>query len=81
MTAETTDRRDGERGFTLIETIVALALMVLVTAWNAYMAWVQDSELLAAYALAALSCGLALNLRGYGSDNGEQQTVRTTQRI
>jgi hypothetical protein len=37
--------------------------------------------LLAAYALAALSCGLALNLRGYGSDNGEQQTVRTTQRI
>src|SRR5271163_4843380 len=25
--------------------------------------------LLAAYALAALSCGLALNLRGYGSDN------------
>jgi hypothetical protein len=37
--------------------------------------------LLAAYALAALSCGLALNLRGYGNDNGEQQTVRTTQRI
>jgi hypothetical protein len=35
--------------------------------------------LLAAYALAALSCGLALNLRGYGSENGEQQTVRTTQ--
>ena len=26
--------------------------MMLVTAWNAYMAWVQDSELLAAYALA-----------------------------
>jgi hypothetical protein len=37
--------------------------------------------LLAAYALAALSCGLALNLRGYGNDNGEQQTVRTTQPI
>jgi len=37
--------------------------------------------LLAAYALAALSCGLALNLRGYGSENGEQQTGRTTQPI
>lgn len=30
MTADITDRRDGERGFTLIETIVALALMGLV---------------------------------------------------
>ena len=30
MTADLTDRRDGERGFTLIETIVALALMGLV---------------------------------------------------
>lgn len=38
--------------FHLINTAVALALMLLVTAWNAYMAWVQDSELLAAYALA-----------------------------
>jgi len=31
---------------------VALALMVLVTAWNAFMAWSQSSEVLAAYALA-----------------------------
>jgi len=38
--------------FHLIDPAVALALMLLVTAWNAYMAWVQDSELLAAYALA-----------------------------
>jgi uncharacterized membrane protein len=38
--------------FQLLTAGVALALMVLVTAWNAYMAWVQDSELLAAYALA-----------------------------
>lgn len=30
----------------------ALAAMVLVTAWNAWMAWAQDAELLAAYALA-----------------------------
>lgn len=30
----------------------ALAAMVLVTAWNAFMAWSQDSEILAAYALA-----------------------------
>jgi hypothetical protein len=37
--------------------------------------------LLAAYALAALSCGLALNLRGYSSDNGEQQTARTIRPI
>jgi uncharacterized membrane protein len=29
-----------------------MAMMVLVTAWNAYMAWAQDSELLAVYALA-----------------------------
>jgi uncharacterized membrane protein len=31
---------------------LALGAMILVTAWNAYMAWAQDSELLAAYALA-----------------------------
>jgi uncharacterized membrane protein len=30
----------------------ALGLMVGVTAWNGYMAWAQDSQLLAAYALA-----------------------------
>jgi uncharacterized membrane protein len=38
--------------FHLLPAGVALALMVLVTAWNAFMAWAQDSELLAAYALA-----------------------------
>ena len=36
----------------LLPATVALGLMILVTAWNAYMAWVQDSELLAVYALA-----------------------------
>ncbi len=30
----------------------ALGAMILVTAWNAFMAWSQDAELLAAYALA-----------------------------
>jgi len=38
--------------FHLLPAGAALALMLLVTAWNAYMAWVQDSELLAVYALA-----------------------------
>ena len=38
--------------FHLLPAGTALALMILVTAWNAYMAWVQDSELLAVYALA-----------------------------
>ena len=36
----------------LLPATVALGLMILVTAWNAYMAWVQNSELLAVYALA-----------------------------
>jgi len=36
----------------LLSAPAALGLMVLVTAWNAWMAWAQDSELLAAYALA-----------------------------
>jgi uncharacterized membrane protein len=36
----------------LLPASVALVLMILVTAWNAYMAWAQNSELLAAYALA-----------------------------
>jgi uncharacterized membrane protein len=31
---------------------VALGAMILVTAWNAYMAWSQNSQILAAYALA-----------------------------
>lgn len=36
----------------LLPASVALAAMVLVMAWNAFMAWSQDSEVLAAYALA-----------------------------
>lgn len=36
----------------LLPASAALAAMVLVTAWNAFMAWSQDSEVLAAYALA-----------------------------
>lgn len=31
---------------------VALVAMIVVTAWNAYMAWSQNSEMLAAYAIA-----------------------------
>jgi uncharacterized membrane protein len=38
--------------YQLLPAPAALGLMVLVTAWNAWMAWSQDSELLAAYALA-----------------------------
>ena len=38
--------------YQLLPAGAALGLMVLVTAWNAWMAWAQDSELLAAYALA-----------------------------
>jgi uncharacterized membrane protein len=36
----------------LIPASVAMGLMILVTAWNAYMAWAQNSGLMAAYALA-----------------------------
>jgi uncharacterized membrane protein len=43
----------------LLPAEAALGAMILVTAWNAYMAWAQDSELLAAYALAG---GLATPL-------------------
>lgn len=41
----------GFQLFHLLPAGWALGLMILVTAWNAYMAWVQDAELLAAYAL------------------------------
>ena len=40
------------RLYGLIPAPVALILMILVTVWNAYMAWAQNSELLAGYALA-----------------------------
>ncbi len=36
----------------LLPAGVALGAMILVTAWSAYMAWSQSSEILAAYALA-----------------------------
>ena len=36
----------------LLPASAALGAMVLVTAWNAYMAWSQNSQILAAYALA-----------------------------
>ena len=36
----------------LLPASVALCAMVLVSAWNAFMAWSQDSEVLAVYALA-----------------------------
>ncbi|HSY68169.1 MAG TPA: DUF2339 domain-containing protein [Edaphobacter sp.] len=36
----------------LLPAGVALGAMVLVTAWNAYMAWSQNSQILAAYAVA-----------------------------
>jgi uncharacterized membrane protein len=36
----------------LLPASVTLGAMVLVTAWNAFMAWSQDSEILAVYALA-----------------------------
>ncbi len=35
----------------LLPAPVALGAMILVTAWNAFMAWSQDAELLAGYAL------------------------------
>jgi uncharacterized membrane protein len=36
----------------LLPASVALCAMILVTAWNAYMAWSQNSQILAAYSLA-----------------------------
>ena len=36
----------------LLPASIALGAMILVTAWNAYMAWSQNSQVLAAYALA-----------------------------
>jgi uncharacterized membrane protein len=49
----------------LLPAPVALAAMVMVTAWNAFMAWSQNSELLAAYALAgAVATPLLLSTGG-----------------
>jgi uncharacterized membrane protein len=41
----------GFQLYHLMPAAVALGAMVLVTAWNAFMAWAQDAEMLAAYAL------------------------------
>ena len=49
----------------LLPAPVALAAMIMVTAWNAFMAWSQNSELLAAYALAgAVATPLLLSSGG-----------------
>jgi uncharacterized membrane protein len=49
----------------LLPAPVALAAMVMVTAWNAFMAWSQNSELLAVYALAgAVATPLLLSTGG-----------------
>jgi uncharacterized membrane protein len=54
------------RFFHLIPAPVALCLMILVTAWNAFMAWAQDSEVLAAYAIAG---GFATPLLSTGGNH------------
>jgi uncharacterized membrane protein len=49
----------------LLPAAAALGAMILITAWNAFMAWSQDSELLAAYALAgAFATPLLLSTGG-----------------
>jgi uncharacterized membrane protein len=49
----------------LLPAAATLAAMIFVTAWNAYMAWSQDSELLAAYALiGGLAAPLLLSTGG-----------------
>jgi uncharacterized membrane protein len=49
----------------LLPAGVALFAMILVTAWNAYMAWSQNSQILAAYALAgAFATPLLLSTGG-----------------
>jgi uncharacterized membrane protein len=49
----------------LVPANAALALMLLITVWNAWMAWAQSSELLAAYAIAgAFATPLLLSTGG-----------------
>ncbi|MBB5341919.1 DUF2339 domain-containing protein [Tunturiibacter gelidoferens] len=49
----------------LLPAGIALTAMILVTAWNAYMAWSQNSQILAAYALAgAFATPLLLSTGG-----------------
>lgn len=52
----------------LLPASIALGAMILVTAWNAYLAWSQNSQLLAAYALAG---GFATPLLLSTGDNHE----------
>ena len=52
----------------LLPAVLALCALLLVTGWNAFMAWSQDSELLAAYALAG---GLATPLLLYSNRDYE----------
>ncbi len=55
----------GFRIYGLLPAPVALGLMIAVTAWNAFMAWSQNSELLAAYALSgAFATPLLLSTGG-----------------
>jgi uncharacterized membrane protein len=53
------------RLYHLMPAGAALAAMILITAWNAYMAWSQNSEVLATYALAgAFATPLLLSTGG-----------------
>ncbi len=52
--------------FHLLSAEVALVAMLLVTAWNAYMAWAQNAQVLAAYALVG-GCATPLLLANGGN--------------
>ncbi|CAN5563227.1 hypothetical protein BH10ACI4_BH10ACI4_14000 [soil metagenome] len=56
----------GFQLYHLLPDWAALAAMLLVTAWNAYMAWAQDAEMLAAYALIG-GCATPLLLSSGGN--------------
>jgi uncharacterized membrane protein len=57
----------------LLPAGVALVAMLLITVWNAYMAWAQDAEVLAAYALVG-GCATPLLL----STGGNHETFLFT---
>jgi uncharacterized membrane protein len=52
----------------LMPAAIAFGAMLLVTAWNAYMAWSQDAELLAAYALIGAFATPALLSNGHDQE-------------
>ncbi|MCU1321914.1 MAG: Protein of unknown function transrane [Acidobacteriaceae bacterium] len=56
----------GFQLYHLLPDWAALTAMLLVTAWNAYMAWAQDAEMLAAYALIG-GCATPLLLSSGGN--------------